>query len=77
MSHLSTSIARPTVKCCGHSYCEVCIDRVVKYCGEIDSYENITEIHLQKCSSFLIACRQHCGENVQRQEIIMSAKIAC
>ena len=40
-----------------------------EHCGEIDSYENITEIHLQKCPSFLIACRQHCGENVQRQEM--------
>ena len=40
-----------------------------EYCGEIDSYENITEIHSQKCLSFLIACHQHCGENVQRQEM--------
>ena len=40
-----------------------------EYCGEIDSYEIITEIHLQKCPSFPIACHQHCGENVQRQEM--------
>ena len=40
-----------------------------EHCGEIDSYENITDIHSQKCPNFPIACRQHCGENVQRQEM--------
>ena len=40
-----------------------------EHCGEIDSYENITEIHSQNCPSFPIACRQHCGKNVQRQEM--------
>ena len=40
-----------------------------EHCGEVDSYENITEIHSQKCPSFPIACHQLCGENVQRQEM--------
>ena len=40
-----------------------------EHCGEIDSYENITDIHSQKCPNFPIACHQHCGENVQRQEM--------
>ena len=40
-----------------------------EYCDKVDSYENITKIHSQKCLSFPIACRQHCGENVQRQKM--------
>ena len=40
-----------------------------EHCCEIDLYENITEIHSLKCPSFPVACHQHCGENVQRQEM--------
>ena len=80
-THFDTECAYVKVNCC---YCNVLVIRThlethiticpqrpfaCEACGLVDAWQNITDVHRAKCSSWCVPCSNDCGSEVMRKDM--------